>query len=296
MHPARGGRGADRRRRRRAAGRMPLQYGGELFHEGIEAHFQTAHLVGETVVGHHGGDCREEADRRGHQRLGDAGRDRGERRLLDIAERGERRHDAPYRAEEADIRAGGAHGGERRQAVFQPVDLLQLRHAHRPPRALEELIRGDGSLLALARELAKAELEDARHADRAAVRLDRAIKLREIAAGPEVVLELIRLARRAPEHESLPEDDGPGSERGEEQQPDDDLYGYARLDDQASIPVQIVVGLLLLASLTSWAIIFRKRLMLGRAAREADQFENNFWSGGDLTQLYRAIESHGGAT
>jgi len=68
-----------------------------------------------------------------------------------------------------------------------------------------------------------------------------------------------------------------------------------RLVVQASIPVQIVVGLLLLASLTSWAIIFRKRLMLRRAIREADQFENNFWSGGDLAQLYRAIESHGGA-
>ncbi|MDE2449612.1 MAG: protein TolQ [Gammaproteobacteria bacterium] len=68
-----------------------------------------------------------------------------------------------------------------------------------------------------------------------------------------------------------------------------------RLVVEASIPVQIVVGLLLLASLTSWAIIFRKRLMLSRAMREADHFENNFWSGGDLAQLYRAIESHGGA-
>jgi biopolymer transport protein TolQ len=69
-----------------------------------------------------------------------------------------------------------------------------------------------------------------------------------------------------------------------------------RLVVEASIPVQIVVGLLLLASLTSWAIIFRKRLLVGRAMREADHFENNFWSGGDLAQLYRAIESHGGAS
>jgi biopolymer transport protein TolQ len=64
----------------------------------------------------------------------------------------------------------------------------------------------------------------------------------------------------------------------------------------ASFVVQIVIGLLLLASLTSWAIIFRKRLLLSRARREADRFENNFWSGGDLAQLYRAIEMHGGAT
>jgi biopolymer transport protein TolQ len=69
-----------------------------------------------------------------------------------------------------------------------------------------------------------------------------------------------------------------------------------RLVAQASIPVQIVIGILLLASLYSWAIIFRKRLVIGRSKREADQFENHFWSGGDLAQLYRTIESRGGAT
>jgi biopolymer transport protein TolQ len=69
-----------------------------------------------------------------------------------------------------------------------------------------------------------------------------------------------------------------------------------RLVAQASIPVQIVIGILLLASLYSWAIIFRKRLTIGRSRREADQFENHFWSGGDLAQLYRTIEARGGAT
>ena len=65
---------------------------------------------------------------------------------------------------------------------------------------------------------------------------------------------------------------------------------------QASIPVQIVIALLLLASLTSWQIIFRKRRIIGRARREADRFEGRFWSGDDLATLYRTIESHGGAT
>src|SRR3974390_1251118 len=65
---------------------------------------------------------------------------------------------------------------------------------------------------------------------------------------------------------------------------------------QASIPVQIVIALLLLASLSSWAIIFRKRRIIGRARREADRFEGRFWSGDDLSTLYRAIESKGGAT
>jgi biopolymer transport protein TolQ len=69
-----------------------------------------------------------------------------------------------------------------------------------------------------------------------------------------------------------------------------------RLIVQASVPVQIVLGILLIASLTSWAIIFRKRMVVRRAQRDADRFENSFWSGGDLSTLYRTVESRGGAT
>jgi biopolymer transport protein TolQ len=69
-----------------------------------------------------------------------------------------------------------------------------------------------------------------------------------------------------------------------------------RLVLEASVPVQFVLCLLAFASLTSWAIIFSKRTMITRARREADQFESSFWSGGDLAQLYRIIESRGGAT
>jgi len=69
-----------------------------------------------------------------------------------------------------------------------------------------------------------------------------------------------------------------------------------RLIGEASIAVQIVLAILILASMYSWAIIFRKRMVIRRARREADQFESNFWSGGDLSQLYRGIESRGGAT
>jgi len=75
-----------------------------------------------------------------------------------------------------------------------------------------------------------------------------------------------------------------------------DQLSILRLIVQASVPVQFVIGLLLLASLTSWAIIFSKRSGINRARREADRFESRFWSGDDLAQLYRAIEAHGGAT
>ena len=54
----------------------------------------------------------------------------------------------------------------------------------------------------------------------------------------------------------------------------------------ASLPVQLVMVLLLFASVASWVIIFRKKKMLDRAEREAEAFEERFWSGAELTKLY----------
>ena len=50
----------------------------------------------------------------------------------------------------------------------------------------------------------------------------------------------------------------------------------------ASIPVQLVMLLLLFASIASWVIIFRKMRVLNRAENEAVRFEERFWSGADL--------------
>lgn len=54
----------------------------------------------------------------------------------------------------------------------------------------------------------------------------------------------------------------------------------------ASIPVQLVMLLLLFGSVASWVIIFRKKRILDRAARDADAFEERFWSGAELSKLY----------
>ncbi|HST44064.1 MAG TPA: protein TolQ [Luteimonas sp.] len=54
----------------------------------------------------------------------------------------------------------------------------------------------------------------------------------------------------------------------------------------ASIPVQLVMLLLLSASVISWVIIFRKKKALDRAAAEADRFEERFWSGAEMSKLY----------
>ena len=56
----------------------------------------------------------------------------------------------------------------------------------------------------------------------------------------------------------------------------------------ASVPVQIVMLLLIGASLMSWSIIFTKRRLIRRTKNASDEFEAAFWSGGDLNTLYRS--------
>ncbi len=55
---------------------------------------------------------------------------------------------------------------------------------------------------------------------------------------------------------------------------------------QADIVVQIVIIMLLAASVWVWAIVFEKVTSMRRAARAADAFEDRFWSGGSLDELY----------
>src|ERR1700692_4087601 len=73
-----------------------------------------------------------------------------------------------------------------------------------------------------------------------------------------------------------------------------DLSIWARVLD-SSRSVQGVIVLLMVASLVSWAVIFQKGRVISRSQRQADQFETAFWSGGDLTALYRSIETKGRA-
>ena len=54
---------------------------------------------------------------------------------------------------------------------------------------------------------------------------------------------------------------------------------------QASPVVQVVLAILILLSLMSWTVIFRKFFAVSRAQRQTDEFENRFWSGTELTKL-----------
>ncbi len=64
-----------------------------------------------------------------------------------------------------------------------------------------------------------------------------------------------------------------------------DLSIFALVRD-ASLIVQFVMLVLLLASLVSWYMIFTKRQVLSRARSAAAAFEDQFWSGKDLVSIY----------
>jgi biopolymer transport protein TolQ len=76
----------------------------------------------------------------------------------------------------------------------------------------------------------------------------------------------------------------------------DGQLSVVRLVMDASFVVQLVLLLLLGASLTSWTIIFRKRAEIGRSRTDANRFEESFWASNDLGALYRGLEQAGGST
>ncbi|MFM8332202.1 MAG: protein TolQ [Candidatus Methylumidiphilus sp.] len=53
--------------------------------------------------------------------------------------------------------------------------------------------------------------------------------------------------------------------------------------------VQAVLLLLLVASIVSWTYIIAKSVQIGRARHGCDTFEEQFWSGIDLADLYREL-------
>jgi biopolymer transport protein TolQ len=58
---------------------------------------------------------------------------------------------------------------------------------------------------------------------------------------------------------------------------------------EASLPVQAVMLILVIASMASWKIIYLKIRTLKMAEQNTDDFEKIFWSGGSLSNLYESI-------
>ena len=58
----------------------------------------------------------------------------------------------------------------------------------------------------------------------------------------------------------------------------------------ASLLVQVVMGLLVLASIISWMMIFQRWIFLRRTLSEVDSFEDHFWSGIDLRKFFNDLD------
>lgn len=71
--------------------------------------------------------------------------------------------------------------------------------------------------------------------------------------------------------------------------PDMSIMGLIAM---ASIPVQVVMLLLVVISLMSWTYIFMKAFQVRQAKAQTREFEQEFWSAGDLNALHRSIGSN----
>ena len=72
--------------------------------------------------------------------------------------------------------------------------------------------------------------------------------------------------------------------------PENDL-SIVKLILEASLVVQLVMALLFVVSVISWALMVNKFIQLQRARSRANKFEKRFWSGGDLAGIYRDLSA-----
>ncbi|GAA5188518.1 protein TolQ [Ferrimonas gelatinilytica] len=60
---------------------------------------------------------------------------------------------------------------------------------------------------------------------------------------------------------------------------------------EASLLVKLVMLLLMALSVAAWTVILQRQKVLREATQQARQFEDKFWSGVDLNQLYNELAS-----
>ena len=70
-----------------------------------------------------------------------------------------------------------------------------------------------------------------------------------------------------------------------------DYFSIYSLILNASIVVQLVIGILLLASIGSWVIIVEKWIVTNNALKEFFLFEKFFWSGESLNDIYDDLKA-----
>ena len=59
---------------------------------------------------------------------------------------------------------------------------------------------------------------------------------------------------------------------------------------QASLPVQLIFAILIIASITSWVLIFEKYFTLARSTDASHEIEDKFWEGEKIEDLYLSLK------
>jgi len=67
-------------------------------------------------------------------------------------------------------------------------------------------------------------------------------------------------------------------------------FDALELLSQASLPVQIILGILVIASITSWVLIFEKYFTLSRSTDVSHELEDRFWEGEKIESLYMSLK------
>ena len=71
--------------------------------------------------------------------------------------------------------------------------------------------------------------------------------------------------------------------------PPADDFSILAVVERADWIVKGVIAILVFASIWSWAVIFEKLILLGRINSRASRFENRFWSGGSVDELFSDV-------
>ncbi len=109
-----------------------MEDAGKLIRKGFVVLQQGIGHGGKTVIGNNRRYCGEQTHGGCDEGLGDAGRHRGQCRLLNLCQPPERVHDAPDGAKQTHIRTGGADRRQERQTGLQPLVLPGEGHPHCP--------------------------------------------------------------------------------------------------------------------------------------------------------------------
>src|SRR5712692_2824935 len=212
------------------------EFGGEIVHLGREH----VHAGGQEVVEHLRGYRGYEADRRGYQGFRDSRCNRLDIRRMGRREAQEGRHYSPYRAEQADERAGRAGGREERYSGldFRKLDVglppHRARHVVHAAQVRRESTLGADRLAFRPRQLEQFLVARAKDlCDRALVQPDaRGMNRGEVFRFPENRNEALGLTPRTRDLGKLVINGAPAPDREADQRPEYDLDHRPRAEEQ----------------------------------------------------------------